>query len=300
MSQNEARMIEFLCPEGHRIRCPKEKAGRPAKCPKCGVGFRIPTIEELGLGESTVADSSLAGEEVAEAPAAPPPSPSGVGKQSAVSSSPTKERQIEFLCPNGHHLHGPASLQGRAGECPECGSRFRIPVINDPEADPKPLVEPEATTEPEIPAEEEITLENPMPLAEPEQVKTPEAMDSFQILDDNGSGLAGKPGASGEMGGAILALPSGVNGAQPGTHPLAALFIELWAARDEGSRVEVHLESGSVLLPDGYLKSHSQRDFAVLVARDPDGLSTVTVVPWNSISRIILRAVKQVPGEVVR
>ena len=83
-------------------------------------------------------------------------------------------------------------------------------------------------------------------------------------------------------------------------HPLAALFIELWAARGEGSRVEVHLESGSVLLPDGYLKSHSQQDYAVLVTGDPDGCSTITVVPWKSISRIIMRAVKQVPGEVVR
>ena len=56
-----------------------------------------------------------------------------------------------------------------------------------------------------------------------------------------------------------------------GPHPLAALFIELWAARDEGSRVEVHLESGSVLVPDGYLKSHSMHDYAVLVTKDPDG-----------------------------
>ena len=55
-----------------------------------------------------------------------------------------------------------------------------------------------------------------------------------------------------------------------------------------------------MLLPDGYVKPHSQQDYAVLVTRDPDGLSTITVVPWNSISRIILRAVKQVPGEVVR
>jgi hypothetical protein len=85
-----------------------------------------------------------------------------------------------------------------------------------------------------------------------------------------------------------------------GAHPLASLFIQLWAARNEGSRVEVHLESGSVLLPDGYLKSQTQQDYAVLVTRDPDGLSTITVVPWNSISRIILRAVKQVPGEVVQ
>jgi hypothetical protein len=60
------------------------------------------------------------------------------------------------------------------------------------------------------------------------------------------------------------------------------------------------LESGSVLVPDGYLKPQSQHDYAVLLTRDPDGCWTITVTPWNSISKIILRAVKQVPGEVVR
>ncbi|MGA2254491.1 MAG: hypothetical protein ABSG53_07515, partial [Thermoguttaceae bacterium] len=239
-------MIEFLCPEGHKIRCPAEKAGRPAKCPKCGVGFRIPTIEELGLGESTVADSSLAGEEVTNVPAVPP-SLSGIGNQSAVRTNPAKERQIEFLCPNGHHLHGPASLQGRAGECPECSSRFRIPTIDAPEAEPEPLAEPEVS------AEEEITLENAMPLAEPEQVQSAEPMDFFQVLDNGGARPAKLPGTSGEKGGAIVDSPSGADGAVRGAHPLASLFIQLWAARNEGSRVEVHLESGSVLLPDGYL-----------------------------------------------
>ena len=62
-------MIEFLCPEGHKIRCPEERAGRPAKCPKCGVAFRIPTIEELGLEEPGVVDPALAEE---ESPSAPP------------------------------------------------------------------------------------------------------------------------------------------------------------------------------------------------------------------------------------
>jgi hypothetical protein len=36
-------VIEFLCPNNHRIRCPDEQAGRAAKCPKCGVKFLIPT-----------------------------------------------------------------------------------------------------------------------------------------------------------------------------------------------------------------------------------------------------------------
>jgi hypothetical protein len=296
-------MIEFLCPEGHKIRCPMEKAGRPAKCPRCGVGFRIPTVEELGVGQSTVADASLAGEEVTDVPAsASPPSPGGSGKQTA---SPSKERQIEFLCPNGHHLHGPASLQGRAGECPECGSRFRIPIVEEPEAEPEPLAELEMSAGPEVPAEEEITLENATPVAGSEYARSEEPLGFLQVAEGGSSAPTRQTDTSGgqadgDMGEAVLEPPSGPGRAGRTIHPLAALFVELWAARSENSRVEVHLESGSVLLPDGYLKSHSQHDYAVLVTRDPDGCWTITVVPWSSISRIILRAVKRVPGEIVR
>ena len=276
-------MIEFLCPEGHKIRCPKEKAGRPAKCPRCGVGFRIPTIEELGLGESTVADASLAGEEVTDVPAAPP-SPGGSGKQPAP-AAPSKERQIEFLCPNGHHLHGPASLQGRAGECPECGSRFRIPIIDEPEAEPNPLPGPTCRPSRKSLPRKRLRLENPPPGAEPEHVQSAEPLD-FLAGHGRQRFRAGETGRclQGWRGRSSICLRARAVRRQA-VHPLAALFIELWAARGEGSRVEVHLESGSVLLPDGYLKSHSQQDYAVLVTRDPDGCSTITVVPWNSISQ---------------
>ena len=51
-------MIEFLCPNEHKIRCPDEKAGRQAKCPKCGVSFRIPRLEELSIGASAIANSA--------------------------------------------------------------------------------------------------------------------------------------------------------------------------------------------------------------------------------------------------
>ncbi len=36
-------MIECLCPNKHKIRCPDELAGRAAKCPKCGLKFPIPS-----------------------------------------------------------------------------------------------------------------------------------------------------------------------------------------------------------------------------------------------------------------
>jgi hypothetical protein len=35
-------VIEFLCPNNHRIKCTDDQAGRAAKCPKCGVKFIIP------------------------------------------------------------------------------------------------------------------------------------------------------------------------------------------------------------------------------------------------------------------
>jgi hypothetical protein len=46
-------VIEFLCPNNHKIRCPDDQAGRAAKCPKCGVKFLIPSD---GAAEKTAID----------------------------------------------------------------------------------------------------------------------------------------------------------------------------------------------------------------------------------------------------
>jgi hypothetical protein len=59
-------------------------------------------------------------------------------KQPSLGGNSPKESQIEFLCPNGHKLHGPASLQGKPGECPECGSRFHIPTYDHIPSEEKP------------------------------------------------------------------------------------------------------------------------------------------------------------------
>ena len=45
-------VIQFLCPNGHKIHCPDDRAGKPAKCPKCGVKFRIPELSELQTSDS--------------------------------------------------------------------------------------------------------------------------------------------------------------------------------------------------------------------------------------------------------
>lgn len=43
---------------------------------------------------------------------------------------------ITILCPNGHKLTCPDSLAGKAGKCPECGMKFRIPMPGAPAAAP--------------------------------------------------------------------------------------------------------------------------------------------------------------------
>ncbi len=49
-------MIECLCPNNHKIRCPDDLAGRAAKCPKCGLRFPIPSngsADKLAVDQRT-------------------------------------------------------------------------------------------------------------------------------------------------------------------------------------------------------------------------------------------------------
>jgi DNA-directed RNA polymerase subunit RPC12/RpoP len=124
IAHEEAPVIEFLCPNGHRIRCPAEQAGRAAKCPRCGVKFRVPESADLAPSDVLGSDSAISPAEFTDSSISDKKAPSAIGRAE-------REPPIEFLCPNGHRLFGAASLQGKGGKCPECGSRFRIPMRED-------------------------------------------------------------------------------------------------------------------------------------------------------------------------
>jgi hypothetical protein len=119
--------IEFLCPSGHRISAPEDRVGRVASCPRCNTRFRVPATNgataELLSQTSTPAD-------------VPAPSHSDSGELGLDEDDPadgSADDLIAFLCPNGHRLTGPARLQGKPGECPHCGEKFRIPFIGEPQ-----------------------------------------------------------------------------------------------------------------------------------------------------------------------
>ena len=101
--------MEFLCPNGHKIHCPDEQAGRAAKCPRCGVKFRIPHPSEEDAPGTAADGPEVFRPQLSDSPTVETP-------PDAVDGAAGLEPQIEFLCPSGHRLHGPASLQGRPGE----------------------------------------------------------------------------------------------------------------------------------------------------------------------------------------
>src|SRR5262245_34167632 len=109
--------LEFNCPNGHRIVCPEDRAGTEGRCPKCGVTVRIP--------------GTSAGP--AKAPAANAVAPSPEADRDMELGPEVPDVNIPFLCPNGHRLFAPKRLEGQAGQCPQCGARFLVPLESDME-----------------------------------------------------------------------------------------------------------------------------------------------------------------------
>ena len=256
--------IQFLCPNGHKIHCDAKRAGMAAKCPRCGEKFQIPTLEEL----------EAAGAVVGETPA---PQPAGSPLQEAAAASEVglgpaaAADQIEFLCPNNHLVHAPARLQGRPAECPECGSKFRVPSYDDspPEGEPS---EPDATAgigRGSMEALEDVSQFEEHPVAP--GVKAPGELPELPTGDGPGR--------------LDLAAP----------HPFFALFCRLWGFKSAGGALEVRYGEGQRISPDRFGKALSCGSHAVFGVDEPNGTYNLTAVAWESISVVVVRGAKSLP-----
>jgi hypothetical protein len=238
--------ITFNCPQGHRLTCPDELAGKPGKCPKCGVVVRVPYASPV----------------VAAVPAHPAPDDEPASQLESAGDGMTTgdlgADQIIFLCPNGHRLHGLASLAGRPGQCPHCGVKFLVPSPDEEEEEP--FIEEEASEEP---------------------------FNDVVIQIDT----SGKTGSS-KSGKGIAGSNSAVAASAP---PLASLLSKLWRFKAQGASVEIHLGDGKLLEPDQI--SLKDANHALFATREASGSHTLTAVAWSSIDRIVVRGLEQLPKE---
>lgn len=287
-------MIEFLCPNGHRIRCPAEQAGRPAKCPRCGVRFLVPSPDDADVSEAVGSDSGISRPDFTDSDVSKK-SPSGLG-------SSLKEPQIEFLCPNGHRLHGSPSLQGKPGQCPECGSRFRIPSFDEMAPQNSPTQEinlgkadsrigsASGTKLPPAPA--------PSPAApslpdEPFSIPTPD--EPFSIPTPDSPFPIPTPSAA-RTPTEEVAMPTTISGRGAAVQSMAAIVTRLWEMRPKDATVELRLRDGETLIVHQFLKklSHDAHQ-GVFAVNETDGSVSLTAVAWDAIARATLRGLKELP-----
>jgi hypothetical protein len=262
-------VIEFLCPNGHKIHCPEEQAGRAAKCPRCGVKFRIPQPSEVNLADAADDESDVGRAELSDSDISSPAATLRQGPQDE------EEPLVEFLCPNGHRLHGPASLQGQPGECPECGSRFRIPTYDD------------------IPEDETADQRIGVGRADGGE-------DSDLVIEqDESEQQASLKGTVDERGDTAKIPRSAVpTETEPVAmrHPLAQLVATLWPEKANGATIELRLVGGEILVPDQFAVSLSCDSYGVFAVKDPDGKYTLTALAWEAIERVVVRGVETPPS----
>lgn len=261
-------VIKFTCPEGHPLTCSDKQAGKSAKCPKCGSGFVVPDESLDSDGADYESDDySDAIAEVIAADSGPLDVP--------ISDQPPTGDSIAFLCPNGHRLNGPKSLQGRPGQCPHCGEKFKIPDYDEEEAEAGDSI-PVGT----IVDDDDIDIEDL------EQIE--------QYSEDGGLGTPTFPTSK-------IPIAEAVDVPQPppppgNGHPLAQLFTQLWSKKEKGCVVEIYLEQGELFPAEHYSIDMSRQSHGVFATKEDDGSFTVTTIPWESIHRIGIRKLKALPA----
>ena len=290
-------VIQFVCPNGHKIHCGEERAGMAARCPRCGARFRIPTLEEIRAGQLQARQADIPTPDAqraaslteSRAPAA----------DVALGPASTAE-EIEFFCPNDHRLHGPASLQGERGICPECGAEFRIPSLDEweeaveelQEAGDQGVAEPVPGPPPPLPPSA-AQAEPAPPLPPVSTVAGGVAGGATPGSLADRSAKAGVSQAVGPVG--APAVPA----AQAGSlaTPLRELLPTLWEYKLQGASIEIQYGPGQRLHPDRFLEGLSAGSHAVFADRAADGSYTLTAVPWQAIVAVVVRGIQELAPE---
>jgi len=224
----------------------------------------IPELSEIVEPHIGTSDSAMSIPDLSN-------SDTAIGKLEGANSS--TEKQIEFLCPNGHRLHGPARLQGKPGQCPDCGSKFRVPTYD------------------EIPDFHEAEE----PLGKDIQLGRPEGKSNSDIPISSPDLSSPKPTESSLASNFLKDDVSSEDSATP--HPMAQLMTTMWRQKALGANIELHLNDGTQIEPDEFLKSHSKPNYGMFEIAESESSRTLIAVSWDSISRIVAKGVPSLLDE---
>ena len=228
-------------------------------------------------------------------PVVPPPPPVVV------------DGKIVFHCPKGHRLVVAAVHAGKRGRCDRagCGAALVVPSIPGPD---------------ESPVADAIEV----PEAEIEQAAEPASKIAEPAADDGAAAAGAEAGgeawnfdlAGGQSTPAPAPAPvspapaaaagtwdrlvpdgGGIDaGPSPGTeHPTARLTARLWAEREHGGIVEIHLAGGSVLVPEWYEARWSRGTHGLFASPGANETVTLTAVAWDTVQKIVVRQLPAVP-----
>lgn len=211
--------------------------------------------------------------------------------------SPFNVANISFLCPNGHKLNAPASLQGRVGQCPHCKAKFRIPTLveeSSVEIAGVPTVEAPVPT----PSAAEVA-EEPIEESASESV----VAENSALANDSASQISEiAPSEIREITPSALGMSLDQNelgGNSPSSgvsHSLMSIFDTLWEERAHGAVVELHLADGVIVTPDWWAQSLSATGYGVFALENRDGSYQMEAIAWDSVQRIIVRNITELPG----
>jgi hypothetical protein len=221
--------------------------------------------------------------------------------------------KIVFHCSNGHRIVVSAEIAGQRGKCSKCGVAVRIPTASEPQpAAPPPAQAVEVaeetpgdaeSAEQAVAPEEGVGIAAGQPTVDgdgEEAVGHAEPpIDMFAGLVDSGDSRA----SATEFGGFSTQQPQvPQQDGQPvsdgdswPTVPTAALVARLFEEMEHGGIIEVHINGGSVILPEFYEPRWSRGSHGLFASRAADGTVTLTAVAWESIQKIVVRQVEGLP-----
>lgn len=215
--------------------------------------------------------------------------------------------KIVFRCPNGHRIVAPVAQAGKRGACSKCKIPVTIPAAGAAKA--------VSTAGPVEPVPPPAAVKPPADASAP-AIGPPDLLPD--VTDDGGAVTVGgseQPVAGEEENWSFIsdqaepppadAFETSWEGTGPtprvqveGSNPTAVLVARLWVERQHGGIIELHLDGGSVILPEWYDANWSRGTHGLFASQAADGSVTLTAVAWDTVRKIVVRQLTEVPDDM--